>query len=259
MKKPTLIDVYMAEVKRIPMIDAETERALALAYRAGDRRAGQQLVASHLRLATRIAYKFAPRGQGVEDLVQQANLGLLRALRDFDPDRGARFITYAKAWMLQSIQRYLHQRYAVKLPKGPDAERIVKLFRVHRPRTCAEFVELVELPLEKAHAYWEVLAGPPLSFDLAFDDQGEPLVQRTPGASQPEPDPLLRKRIVRAMQGLDDRERDVIRSRYLVNDPETLQEIGDRYGLSRERIRVIEHTALGVLRKRLAKVYAEAA
>jgi RNA polymerase sigma-32 factor len=249
---------YLAQIAKIPLLDASAERELARRYREyGDRKAAHRLIEANLRIAARIAYRFSPNAATIEDACQQANMGLIRAVETYDERSGYRFTTYAGPWIRSFLSRWLDARHAVHVPR--HRTRVGVIYRSRRPATYEELAELAEISLLDAAAHWNVLAGPPLGFDVVPDEGGEPLVQRTAAPSIPTPDPLLRARIAKAMAALDERERDVICARYLADVPETLEKIGERHGVTRERIRQIERDALETLRIKLARTYTEAA
>jgi RNA polymerase sigma factor (sigma-70 family) len=250
---------YMADVKRIPLIDAATERSLATAYRQGDRAAGQQLVLSHLRVAVKIARRFTPSGLQLDDAVQVANVGLLRALETYDPRLGYRFMTYANDWVRFHVQKWLHERYSLRIPDSDVAKRVTRIYREHNPKTCEDLARLAGVPMKKALPFWFVLTARPLSLDHVPDDSTESFSERVAAPTLPETDPLLRDLLERALAELTVRQRDVVESRLVSDPPQTLNEIALRYGVTRERIRQIETKALKKLRQRLAQAYMEAA
>ena len=255
---------YLAEIGRFPLLTGEQEQALAWRVVDGDMEAQQRLVEANLRLVVSIAKRYNNHGIGLLDLVQEGNLGLIRAAQKFDPARGFRFSTYATWWIRQAISRAVaeHTRtihipvhvveliYKMKriarnlyqeLGRDPVAEEIAKAARLTKER-------VVEL---------QSMAETPISLDAPLiDDEQYHLADTLEDTRATAPADVvthqaLRDQIAHALETLNSRERQVIELRYGLHDGHchTLEELSAFFKLTRERIRQIEVKALRTLRR----------
>jgi len=247
------LTAYLKEVSRIPRLSQEEEQALARRVQAGDREAEKRMVEANLRLVPRIARRYRNRGLPLPDLIEEGNLGLLRAAQKFHPDKGTRFSTYATWWIRQALFRALaNQARTIRLPVhvelllGRYLKKKKRLTQaLGRPPSLEEVAASLEIPPEQV-ARLEEIRPHPLSAglrDLVADPSG-------PAAGPLET--LLRDRadLTGLLDDLPEKERAVIRLRFGLGGEEALalEAIGDRLSLSRERVRQLEADALERLR-----------
>ncbi len=269
-----LLGVYLKEIARIPLLTPEEERELALRVQTGDAEAERRMVEANLRLVLKIARRYLNRGLPFLDLIEEGNLGLLRAVRKFRPDKGTRFSTYGTWWIRQAIVRALaNQARMIRLPVHVELllarylrEKKALTQRLGRPPSLAEVAEVMGVAPEQL-AELERLHQPPLSLETPVGEEGKgrlrDLVMDRPLSPSNEVADLLRERsdLAGVLDGISENERTVVRLRFGLNgdDPMTLEAIGRRLGLTRERVRQIEVAALKKLRQQLAERGVDAA
>jgi RNA polymerase sigma factor (sigma-70 family) len=258
--------VYLDEISRIPLLTREQEHDLAQRVRAGDQAAKDQMIEANLRLVVQVARRYLNRGLPLPDLIEEGNIGLLRAVEKFEPHRGTRFSTYATWWIRQAVARALaNQARMIRLPVhvelllGRFARERQRLTQVlGRAPTTEEIAAALGTGVEQVEELEEIRR-PPLSLDRPVDDGGLLLRDVVPDRDA---DPatvlarLFRERadLVSILDDLAANERTVLRRRFgLEGDPpETLEAIGTRLKLTRERVRQIEAAGLRKLRALLA-------
>jgi RNA polymerase primary sigma factor len=257
--------VYQKEISRIPLLSREEELALAKRVAAGDADAERRMVEANLRLVIKIARRYMNRGLPLPDLIEEGNLGLLRAVRKFRWERGTRFSTYGVWWIRQFIVRAIaNQARLIRLPVHVEAlyskylrakERLTR--ELERPPTIEEIAQALEVPVEQLDGLEDV-AATPLSLETPVGEGTGVLADVVADRERPTSDAVagaLRQQAdVRAiLETLPPTERTVLRLRFGLEDeaPMTLEAIGQRLGLTRERIRQIEAAALRKLRARL--------
>lgn len=259
------LNVYLQDVSRIDMITAEEEVELARRIREGDQRALDKLVRSNLRFVVSVAKQYQNQGISLPDLINEGNVGLVKAAKRFDETRGFKFISYAVWWIRQSILQALAEKSrVVRLPLNKIGlinkvrKAALHLQQIYeRQPTIAEIAkEMDETPAKVKSALKQ--AGKSLSMDAPFQE-GENennLYDVLRSNESPVPDKVLMREslqieIERALETLPDKEADVVRLNFgLADEPGmSLQEIGDTFGLSRERVRQIREKALGHLRQ----------
>jgi len=265
---PSAITLYLSEIRRTRLLTPEEEIALALRVESGDEGARSRMIESNLRLVVKIAKRYSHRGLALLDLIEEGNLGLIRAVERFRAEKGCRFSTYATWWIRQSIDRALvNQANAVRLPVH-ISDDIARLFRVAAHLRTAEGQEPDADRLAREMDVRPVYVRRLLSFarrsfslDQPLGEEGDYSLQDTLEDTDT-PDPAERvleedrfRLLAEWLRRLSEREQDILRLRYGLGDdePSTLEEIGKRYGVTRERIRQIEMGALRKLRRLTAQ------
>ena len=267
------LEKYLNEVAKEEMISIEEEVQLAQRIRQGDQRALERLVKANLRFVVSVAKQYQNQGLSLPDLINEGNLGLIKAAQKFDETKGFKFISYAVWWIRQSIlQAIAEQSRIVRLPlnKIGTLNKIHKAFsqleqEYQRTPLTEEIAKIVELPDDKIAAALEV-SGRPVSVDAPLiDGEDGTLIDIMENKESPSADSSLikeslRKEIQRTLATLSEKERSVIERFYGLGTKEmTLEEIGEEIGLSRERTRQIKENALRRLqkesRKKLLKSY----
>ena len=259
---------YLREIGRIPLLTAEQEIELAAKIKAGNVAARDRMILSNLRLVVTIAYDYVDLGLPLLDLISEGNIGLTRAVERFDPNKGAKLSTYAAWWIKQSIKRALaNQSKTIRLPVHL-VDKIAKVRRVSlqmsdelgREPTDEELGEEVGIASGKV-AQLKSLGIRPTSLDAAIGDDDSTEFGEMIGDEDAEtPFELLRdKNLLREMDGLlevlDQREKRIISQRFGLSGgkPKTLEDIGKKLGVTRERIRQLQNVALAKLRRALNK------
>jgi RNA polymerase sigma-32 factor len=263
---------YLQEIRSFPMLSPEEELSLSKRWRdQQDAEAARQLVTSHLRLVAKIARGYCGYGLPVGELISEGNVGLLQAVQRFDPGRGFRLATYAIWWIRAAIQEYvLHSWSLVKM--GTTSAQKKLFFNLRRlkgqmraiddgdlrPEQVAEIAHRLDVPEQDVVSMNRRLAVPDHSLNATVHKDGEGewqdwLVDETESqeASYAEREELTGRKalLTVAMKILNQRERGILIERRLKDDPARLEDLSQRYGISRERVRQIEMGALEKLRK----------
>lgn len=267
------------QAMRAELLDAETELRLAYAWRDHrDEQALHRLVTAYMRLAISMAAKFRRYGAPMNDLIQEASLGLMKAADKFDPDRGVRFSTYAVWWIKASIQDYVMRNWSMVRTGSTSSQKALffNLRRVQaklereaaaRGETLDQFqlrqlvATEVGVPLADVEMMEGRLSGSDFSLNAtqssdedgrewidALEDDGVQAAEAVEGAHDAE---RLRSWLVKAMQALNARERYIVAERKLKDEPRTLESLGEELGLSKERVRQLEAAAFAKMRRNL--------
>lgn len=257
------VKMFLKEIGKIPLLTFEEENALAERMVKGDKEAKRHLIESNLRLVVSIAKKYIGRGMNFLDLIQEGNLGLIKAVDKFDQSKGYKFSTYATWWIRQAITRAIaDQARTIRIPVHM-VETINKLIRTSRhllqtlgrEPTPEELAAELEMPLDKVKEVLKV-SQEPVSLETPVGEEDESnLGNFIPDDEAPSPaaqaaDVLLREHIEEVMQTLTPREAKVLKLRFGLQDGRmrTLEEVGKEFQVTRERIRQIEAKALRKLR-----------
>jgi len=266
------LDAYLERVSRIPVLSRDEERSLAERYRKHeDLDAARQLVLSHLRFVVHIARGYSGYGLPVGDLVQEGNVGLMKAVKRFDPAQNVRLVSFAVHWIRAEIHEYVLRNWRLVKIATTKAQR--KLFfnlrRMKKNLTWLSAEETEAVARDLGVSPGEVtemekrLAARDMSFDPTPESDEEEVYSPAAYLSAPDADPAEQvesaeaseddsERLRGAMDRLDARSRDIVQSRWMGENKATLHELADKYGVSAERIRQIEASALGKLRGLMA-------
>ena len=257
------VKVYLKEIGRVPLLTPEEETALAMRIIEGDESAKKRLSEANLRLVVSIAKRYVGRGMQFLDLIQEGNLGLIKAVEKFDYTKGFKFSTYATWWIRQAITRAIaDQARTIRIPVHM-VETINKVKKVssqllhkngHEP-TAEEIAEELVMPVDKVREIMRV-AQEPVSLETPIgEEEDSHLGDFIPDDDAPAPadaasHTLLKEQLEDVLASLTDREAKVLRLRFGLEDgrPRTLEEVGKEFDVTRERIRQIEAKALRKLR-----------
>ncbi|NND43987.1 MAG: RNA polymerase sigma factor RpoH [Xanthomonadales bacterium] len=268
------LDAYIQEVNKVPMLTLEEERELAYRYRdEDDLDAARRLVLAHLRFVVHVAKGYAGYGLQLGDLVQEGNIGLMKAVKRFDPEREVRLVSFAVHWIRAEMHEFILRNWRIVKVATTKAQR--KLFfnlRKSKKRLGWLNMDEVNTVAENLGVKPEVvmemesrLSGQDVGFDLSSDsdDEDKPWVAPAAFLESHTDSPELTAEaddleehnhslLYEGLDQLDERSQDIIRCRWLTDDKMTLQELADRYGVSAERIRQLEANAMNKMRASLS-------
>jgi RNA polymerase sigma-32 factor len=276
---PDSLTTYLAEISQYPLLTQPEEQALARRFLEGDYQAGHQLVTSNLRFAVKVAYEYRSYGIRVSDLIQEANIGLMKAVQKFDPDKGIRLISYAVWWIRAYIQNYILKNWSLVKLGTTQAQRKL-FFSLARTRrelerlggadgTIVDAEEIAKKLNVKATEVREMeqrMGGRDLSLDAPVGEEGDSThmdfveseaISQVDEVADKQEASLTRERVRQAMLRLDPRERFIIEQRIMADTEMTLSELGEHFGFSRERARQLEIRAKDKLKVELASLMNE--
>ena len=259
------VRLYLREIGKIPLLNAEEELALAQRVVAGDKKAKDEMAEANMRLVVSIAKRYVGRGLDLLDLIQEGNTGLLRAVEKFDPDKGFKFSTYATWWIRQAITRAIaDQARTIRIPVHM-VETINKLLRtqrrltqeLNREPTNEEIASEMEIDVDKVEHIMKIKQDIS-SLDASIRDDEEDSVladfiedEDTISPEESATGQLLKEQVKDMLSALTEREQKILKLRFGLEDGKshTLEEVGQEFSVTRERIRQIEAKALAKLRK----------
>jgi RNA polymerase sigma-32 factor len=267
---------YLAEISRFTPLSREEEHKLAMDYHeTGDRETAYRLVTSNLKLVVKIAMIYHKVYRNLLDLIQEGNLGLIQAVKRFDPYRGTRLPTYAAWWIKAYILKFLLDNSRMVKIGTTNARRKI-LMNLNREKMELEAKGIIptskllaeNLGVDEAElrAVEQGMAGPDISLDAPVGDDGDAhyidtlrLMEQSVDEkiAQGEFRELLEKRFTDFAATLSERERVILNRRLIADDPETLQQIADRYGISREAVRVAEKKLVAKLKKYMIESFGD--
>jgi RNA polymerase primary sigma factor len=256
------LEIYLQEIGHERLISTEEEEDLARRIKNGDKEALERLTKANLRFVVSVAKQYQNQGLSLLDLINEGNMGLIRAAEKFDETRGFKFISYAVWWIRQSIQQALaDQSRLIRLPvnqvgSANKMKRFVNKFEQENERmpNLCELMDEMDLPENKLKEVMSV-GCKQISMDAPMaNEDGSNLLEILPNTDTPNTDNLLvqeslQEEIGRSLDALDERERNILKAFYGIGQPEmTLEEIGEKYGLTRERVRQLKEKAIRRLR-----------
>jgi RNA polymerase primary sigma factor len=265
----SLLKLYLREISQIPLLTREEEIELAKRIKEGDQEARQKMIRANLRLVVKIAHDYAGSGLPLLDLISEGNIGLMKAVDRFDPEKGGKLSTYAAWWIKQSIKRALaNQSKTIRLPVHL-VDKIARLRRVAtqlaeelgREPGDEEIAEELEMPASKV-AQLRSVAVRPASLDAAIgqDEDSASLGELVKDEAAEDPSEVIEKEnlkrtVLELLPKLDERERKILAMRFGLegNEEMTLEEIGKKFKVTRERIRQLQNIALKKIRRELEK------
>ena len=277
------LEAYLSEIRRFPLLTVDEEQTLARTFRGkGDTRAAHKLVTANLRFVVKIAYEYKSYGFNVIDLIQEGNIGLMKGVQKFDPDKGIRLISYAVWWIRAYIQNHILKSYSLVKLGTTQAQRklFFSLARTKREldkastehgsdsdgENFSKIAKKLNVKPGEVEEMTQRMLGHDLSLDAPMgDDGGSSHVDFVAdGAELPDQEiadqeerHIVQERVLEALARLDPRERYIIEQRIMQDKPMTLKELGEHFGFSRERARQLEIRAKAKLEAELGELMDE--
>ncbi len=265
---------YLNEIKGFPILDVEEELSLARKYQeSGEAEAAHKLVTSHLRLVAKIAMQYRGYGLPLSDLISEGNLGLMKAVKKFDPDRGFRLSTYAMWWIKASVTEYVLRSWSL-VKMGTMAAQKKLFFSLRKAKRSLNIIDSQGLDEEQANVLADKygmssseialmdqrITRRDLSLNTAVSNSGDEGLEfidfledeaKSPEmlVSETQENDIRNKYLLEAIEELTERERHIFKERRLSENPLTLEKLGEYYGISRERVRQLENRAFGKVEK----------
>jgi RNA polymerase sigma-32 factor len=276
---PDSLSTYLSEISQYPLLTQPEEQALARRFRQGDLAAGHQLVTSNLRFVVKVAYEYRSYGFKMSDLIQEANIGLMKAVQKFDPDKGIRLISYAVWWIRAYLQNYILKSWSLVKLGTTQAQRRL-FFALARTRreleklgandgtvvNAEEIARKLNVKASEVREMEQRMGGRDLSLDAPMGEDGDAThldfveseaASHADEVADRQEAQMNRERIQRALARLDPRERFIIEQRVMGDAEMTLSELGEHFGFSRERARQLEIRAKDKLKAELAALMPE--
>lgn len=273
---PDTFEHYMAQINQFKLLTAEEEKNLARRFRdQGDIEATHQLICANLRFVVKIAHEYRGYGLRLLDLIQEGNIGLMQAVKKFDPDRGIRLITYAVWWIRAYMQNFIMRSWSMVKIGTTQAQRKL-FFKLGQTRNALrnmsgsnddqEIADILEVHQDIVVEMSQRLGARDSSLDMQLTEDGDFTLLDTLADDHDSQEKFLidrqdqskmTQKISHALTSLKSREKYIVEQRLLCETPRTLQELADEFGLSRERIRQIEQKSLQKLKVALADLAVE--
>ncbi len=265
---------YLAQIRDYPVLSREEEYELAMRHReTGDLEAARKLIVSNLKFVVRIANEYKNYNVNTLDLIQEGNIGLMKAVRGFDPTKGYRLISYAVWWIRAYIQNHIMTTWSlVKVGTNQSQRKLFYKLRSTKSKIEAtgsemekdiysEIAKELDVPDSQVIEMDRIMSGKDLSLDANIEGSTERTYVDMLGDTfdqesfleDSQTRPLVAKKIKEVLANLKDRERYIIERRVLTDSPETLEKLSRKFGISRERVRQIEKNALNKIRKEFQK------
>jgi len=267
------LSAYLAQIKKFPMLDAEEEYMLAKNWKnTGNLKSAEKLVTSHLRLVAKIAMGYKGYGLPVNEMISEGNVGLMQAVKKFKPEKGFRLATYAMWWIKASIQEYILRSWSLVKIGTTTAQKklffnLKKIKNQIAPRSegdlkdehVAEIADKLDVSKDEVVSMNRRLSGKELSLNSPIGEDGDEWQDWLPDKeldhdlkfAQKEEMEQRKDLLIDSVKILNDREKEILYSRRLNDEPITLEELSKKYKISRERIRQIENKAFEKLQKHM--------
>ncbi len=253
------LQAYRERLAHVAPLDREAERTLALRHQQGDRDAGRRIIEACLPFVVAIALEYRRWGVPLEDIVQQGNVGLMRAVAKFDTTKDCRLATYAAYWIRAEIREYVVRGYrVVRLGTTKAERRALRAYRTTRETDPERLAQVSGLSVDRVRSLLPILQAREASLESSKDEHA-PVIERL-AAQGPSPEDEAnaseasarsRVAVADALRDLSDREKLIVCERLMADEPRTLQDIGTELGVSKERVRQLEQRTLTKLRQRL--------
>jgi len=273
------LTTYLSEINKYLLLTVDEEQKLARRFKRGDLQAGHKLVTSNLRFVVKVAYEYRSYGIKMSDLIQEGNIGLMKAVQKFDPDKEIRLISYAVWWIRAYIQNYILKSWSLVKLSTTQAQRKL-FFSLARTRrelekynhggpsltNAEEIARRLRVKPAEVREMEQRMGGRDLSLDAPMGEDGtnshvdfvaSPAATQDDEFADKEQAGIVGVRVEMALRGLDPRERFIIQQRVMNERPMTLKELGEHFGFSRERARQLEIRAKEKLKNELAALMVE--